>query len=45
MARNTEVSAYMPPGESDAVSAAADEAGLSVSKYIRSHLPECEIDE
>jgi hypothetical protein len=35
----------MPPGEADDISDAAKAAGLSVSKYIRSHLPECEIDE
>jgi hypothetical protein len=45
MARNIEVSTYLPPSEAVDVEDAAADAGLSVSKYIRSHIPECDIDE
>jgi hypothetical protein len=45
MGRNLEVSVYMPPDEVADVEQSADDAALSVSKYVRSQVPECDIDE
>jgi len=37
-----ELSVYTEPDEKSDIEAAADEAGLSVSKYVRTHVPECD---